>query len=444
MQYIIASPEEKKLGLELFFTNSPGIKGRVKKEPEDFNVTERSLTFEPTSEDVLINRHESLPVYTYATVRSKNWETNRLLQKLSEQLSISYDKVFFAGSKDKRAVTTQLMAFQAPMEDVQAVHIEGVELSNLFTSTRVLKIGDLIGNDFKITISNIKIKQELVKQYIDATWDQLKTIKGFPNFFGVQRFGIIRPITHQVGKLLVKKHFEDAILMYIGYPIKNEPISDYEARSEFSSYWDFDWAMNNYPKHLVFERVLIKYLIERPDDYAGALTQFPKNLATMFIHAYQSLLFNKILCTRIRQGLPLLEPILGDIVLPVDSNNLPIHKTWIPVNEGNIKKLTKQCKKGKAFVSAVLFGCETDFAQGEMGEIERKIIEKEGIESKDFIIPELPQISSKGSRREVVAPVFDFKYEILKASVKMQFGLYKGAYATTLLREFMKSKIRNY
>ena len=62
----------------------------------------------------------------------------------------------------------------------------------------------------------------------------------------------------------------------------------------------------------------------------------------------------------------------------------------------------------------------------------------------DFIIPELPQISSKGSRREIVAPFFKFSFQMQDDIIEFNFDLIKGAYATTLIREFMKSPIRNY
>jgi tRNA pseudouridine13 synthase len=190
--------------------------------------------------------------------------------------------------------------------------------------------------------------------------------------------------------------------------------------------------------------MLIRYLKEHSDDYIGAIGQFPKNLAIMFIHAYQSYLFNKIISGRFKAGIPLNEPIEGDLILPVDEHGLPVHKTWILVTKSNIEKITKQCRAHKAYVSGVLFGNQTEFAQGMFGELEAKVIEEEGIVPDDFIIPELPFISSKGNRRELISPVREFKFQITPNCVKMTFGLIKGAYATSLLREYMKTKIKKY
>jgi tRNA pseudouridine13 synthase len=87
-----------------------------------------------------------------------------------------------------------------------------------------------------------------------------------------------------------------------------------------------------------------------------------------------------------------------------------------------------------------------------MGEIEHKVIEKEKIDPRDFIIPEIPYISSAGSRRPLLAIFSNFEYKLIKDELNdnkkalvLNFELQKGSYATSLLREFMKTDdIKNY
>ena len=87
-----------------------------------------------------------------------------------------------------------------------------------------------------------------------------------------------------------------------------------------------------------------------------------------------------------------------------------------------------------------------------MGEIEHNIIEKEKIDPRDFIIPDIPYISSTGMRRPLLASVRDLEFKIVKDDLNpkkqaliLKFMLKKGCYATSLLREFMKADdIRNY
>jgi tRNA pseudouridine13 synthase len=97
-------------------------------------------------------------------------------------------------------------------------------------------------------------------------------------------------------------------------------------------------------------------------------------------------------------------------------------------------------------VSGLLIGCDTVFAEGEMGEIEHAVIESEKIDPRDFIIPEIPFLSSSGSRRALLAlvPCLEWTLHIDELhegnqALTLRFELQKGCYATSLLREIMKS-----
>jgi tRNA pseudouridine13 synthase len=109
------------------------------------------------------------------------------------------------------------------------------------------------------------------------------------------------------------------------------------------------------------------------------------------------------------------------------------------VTKENIDLVEKQVSQGRAFISGVLFGTESLLAEGEMGEIERSIIEQEGLSREDFMVPALHQCSSKGTRRELLGTVKDFRYEIHENDITFSFALNKGCYATSLLREYLKN-----
>ena len=87
-----------------------------------------------------------------------------------------------------------------------------------------------------------------------------------------------------------------------------------------------------------------------------------------------------------------------------------------------------------------------------MGEIEQTIIQEENIDPRHFIIPEIPFLSSKGTRRALFTPIkklnATLNTDVLnpnKMALNLQFDLDKGCYATSFLREWMKNPdIRNY
>jgi tRNA pseudouridine13 synthase len=429
MGFLECRTTEALLGLEVFYTDTPGTKGRLKREIEDFVVDE-------------ISRHppeDPAGRYTIAKVTSTNWETNRLVRQISRQLGISRNRISFAGTKDKRAVTSQLMCFEAPLEEVLGLRMHQVTIEAAYRSRKNLTIGDLIGNSFKIKVRDCALAGDELRSEAKATLSQLESLGGFPNFFGVQRFGSLRPITHIVGKHIIKGEFEEACMAYAANPVPQESEEAKVARQFVHDTRDYPAALRLLPRHLMFERVLVEHLSKDPNDYPGAIRALPRNLQMMFVHAYQAFLFNRILSERVRRGIPLDAPVIGDIVLPMDKHGLPDHDKPVPVTIHNLDLVSSQVKNRRASVSAVLFGSESVLCEGEPGEIERMMIEREGVSKEDFVVPLIPECSSTGSRRELVAEFHELRFQVNEDALDISFSLGKGCYATCLLREVMKA-----
>jgi tRNA pseudouridine13 synthase len=288
--------------------------------------------------------------------------------------------------------------------------------------------------------------KELEKEQGDAlaicnsVSSQLEELGGFPNYFGVQRFGAVRPITHVVGRHMIHGDLESAVHDFLCLTGDMEGEDAIEARKAYAESGKIAKALRDFPNKLSFEKVLLNHLLKAPEDFAGALDTLPGNLVTMFVHAYQSYIFNRILTLRMKSGLALNEPEPGDMVLKIDKHGLPDHDEWVEAKERNIPKLKELIGQQKAWVSAPLFGKKSEFAKGQPGEIEAKILEDEGIEQKDFILPEFKKLNLKGTRREILAPVKDLAFAPEgEDDIKFEFQLNKGCYATTLMREFMKA-----
>lgn len=426
--------KEFELGLEVFLTNDiEGLGGKLRSTPEDFVVDEISILppADPSGKFVI------------AKVWHRNWEQNRLVRRLGTNLHVGRARIGFAGTKDGRSVATQLMSFNAPIEDVQALEIPDVKVLEAYRAKRMISIGDLIGNSFQIRVSDIDASKD-ADRICNTVKKQLAAVCGFPNFFGVQRFGSVRPITHLIGKDLIRGDFEGAVMRYVANPSDNEDSEANDARRTLQESRDFDKAFNEFPMKLSFERMLIGYLKDNPGNYVGALRTLPYNLLMMFVHAYQSYLFNRTLSQRIRLGMSISVPEVGDVILPLSKTNVPDHDSPILVGQDNLEKAVRNAREGKAFVSGLLYGTDSVFAEGRMGEIERSVIAGENIAQADFQIVGLRAASSKGTRRELLAPCKDLIIEVGEREARFKFTLNKGCYATTLLREFMKTDIMQY
>jgi len=422
---------ERDVGIVGYSTSTTGVGGTLKATPEDF-VVEEIPSPPPRSPDGR---------YAIATVRVRNWETNRLVRELARALHVSRRRIGFAGTKDKRAVTTQLMSFErVPTEAIQGLHLGDVEILDVYLAGSPLEIGDLAGNRFRIVVRDLAADPEEAARLAQETARELRSMGGFPSFFGVQRFGSVRPITHVVGRHIIRGEFEKAVGAYAANPIEGENPESYEVRAAFRDTGDVREALRTYPKSYGFEKAILNHLASRPGDFVGALRALPFNLLMMFVHGYQSFVFNRILSERMRRGIPIHEPVAGDLVLPADSGGHPDRSRTIDVTCDNLDRVAERCREGKAWVSAILFGSESEFAGGEPGQIERGVIASEGLRPEDFIIPEIPRISSKGTRREILAPLRDFDVGVREGNLHLAFDLSRGSYATSLVREFTKSE----
>ncbi len=424
---------EAEIGMRNYLCPAEGTGGHLKTLPEDFVVREIS---DPP-------RAKADGDYTIATVTSRNWETNRLVRILARSIGMSRERIGFAGTKDKRAVTTQLMSFKCPPEDLSKVDLKDVEIADPYRGSRAIQIGDLRGNEFEITVRDCTMDPSEIPGVVEEDVSVITGEGGFPNYFGVQRFGAVRPVTHLVGERLVRGDVEGAVRTYVSFSTDEEDPGLREIRRSLEGTDDWGAASRVMPEPMSYEKTMAQVLAGG-GSWTDAVDALPGNLQMMFVHAYQSYIFNEILSLRMDRGLPLNRPVEGDVVVPLDQNGNPQHENPVMTTAKNIDLVARQVRAGRAFVTGALFGSETVMAQGEPGEIEMEVVEANRLRPEDFVVPGLPRCSSKGSRRELLCPVKRIEREFRDDGYTLCFSLPKGNYATCLMREFMKSEMRDY
>jgi tRNA pseudouridine13 synthase len=425
---------EEEVGMLGFLSTLPGIGGRLRGEPEDFVVVETSRP------------PPRVPGggYTAATIRLTNWETNRFVRQMSRRLGISSKRVRFAGTKDKRAVTTQLFTIKAQVDSVGALHMADVEVLDLFPTDRHVSLGQLVANEFQVTVSEVVMDPGEAEDRTATIMGEIEKEGGFPNFYGHQRFGVQRPVSHLVGERLVRGDVEGAVWTYLTHPGPGEDEETRGARRELAEGRDPRQGLRLLPQTLGNERTLMEHLLHEPGDYEGAIRRLPFNLQLMFVHAYQGLAFNLIVSERMRRGISLVEPAPGDVVAPVDEHGNPRHDRPVPVTERNLAKVTWQVGRGHAVVTGAVPGTEAPLAEGEMGDIERGVLDRLGVARQDFHIVGLTELTTPGIRRELAIAGAEPTWQVEGDGVRLSFRLQKGCYATCVLRELMKAPIMSY
>jgi tRNA pseudouridine13 synthase len=425
-------PEEAAVGALFYITGTPGTGGRIKEEPEDFVVVERTKWPAEAADGG----------YLALEVRARNWEANRLAGRIARELHVSRTRIGFAGTKDKRAVTTRGFTVRLDQPTARAVRLPDVEVLRSFRTGRPLTLGDLTGNAFDILVTGFAGPAEEGAAKARATFAAAAAQGGFANFFGTQRFGSLRPVTHTVGAALVDGDFARAVREYVGAPSVYETEDVRAFRAAFREGVPPAELLRNIPHYLSFEQQLLEALAAKPDDPLAAIERLPRNLALMFVHAHQSELFNRVLSGRLARGLPLAAPVVGDLVVPLEEGGSAQEDSPVAVTEANQSKVARQVELGRAAVTGLVPGAKVALASGQAGEIEREVLEQAGRSAGQFVIPDLPRLTTRGVRRPLALRPAQIHIEGAEArgapAVRLRFELPRGCYATVVLREVIK------
>ncbi len=445
---------DKLLGIEVYATENAGIGGVIRQSVDDFMVEEvlvdgSKAEIEKAVESRVLRASQSKQRYLLCVLIKRNWDTFIAIKNIAKQLDISQKQIHIAGIKDAKAVTAQHITTEhASMEDIAKVNFKDIEIRPIGYIRDKLSTYYLLGNNFNIKIKAINHSKPTIEKGMAETARELDAIGGIPNYFGHQRFGTTRPITHIVGKAIVEGDFKEAAMLFLAKPSVHEHTSSRQARKELQSTQDFKQALQNFPKQLRYERLMLSHLVKKPEDFIGAFMQLPIKLQGLFVQAYQSYLFNRFLSERIKTGFSLNKAEVGDYVMNVERSGLPMIYTAKIASTETVAEANDLIKAGRMRVALPLIGPKQKTSQGAMKQKESKILEEEGVKAESFRINAIPKITGRGGLRAVVAPVKSFHLNGVSAcadahgehEANLSFMLLRGSYATVLLREIMKPR----
>ena len=453
------------IGLTGYAVDAEGIGGVLKSRVTDFRVDEIStkISLDPRGR------------FTAANITLTNWETNRFIGKLAKACGISRNRIFFAGTKDKRAVTKQVFIIDAPQNKVAKVEIPDVEIEIMGRTHQKIGFGNHKGNRFTIVargcchpdggpMTNSEAMDKIAN--IEALMKEKLGEGLFPNWIGPQRFGSGRPVTPVVGRHVIAEDWESAVMSYISMEgDENEDVSNF--RKKIRNEGISEEALEMIPQWLGFERDMLKHLLGNPDDYVGAFRKLPNNLQLMTVHSLQSVVFNKTIEARIGANIPLSTPIEGDIVGRIDDNGQLETSSLVTVEDRTLDRISRNCSLGRLAVTAQLPGTSMMKPEGEFGKLESAVVSEMGLGETDWRVEKIGRLTTRGTRRPLVTTFSDFQYEPVPvageetmgdkwiegpndgelwhpegACIRFRFTLPSGSYATTLLREFMRTPLK--
>lgn len=230
---------------------------------------------------------------------------------LSKLLRIKAGSFGYAGTKDRRAVTTQKVSvYRVKVEQLQELNtsLRNICLGNFQYCKEPLKLGSLSGNHFVITLRNVVGDHGEIEESLKS----LK-INGFINYFGLQRFGTTSVPTHKIGCALLLSNWSEAVDLLLN-PRSGEADDLTAARQHWKDTHDAKETLKRLPKRKGIESDLLVGLVRHgPSGLVKALQSISRNTRLMYVHAYQSYVWNYMASKRIKEhGM---QPIVGDLVV---------------------------------------------------------------------------------------------------------------------------------
>jgi len=416
------------LNATTYVTSQEGIGGTIRNQYEDFYVEEIPE---------VIPDGEGPNVYVW--IEKLGRTTLDVVLDIARDLHISRKRMGFAGMKDKKAITRQWICIANMDSEDQFRQVENLDIYNtdflkVVRGRKKLRMGQLKGNKFKILIKDLDDIQKSA-EIANEVLAELE-VTGVPNYFGWQRFGKPRTVTHLVGEALVENDLEEAVRRYIGNPTEDEGEDNQKARKAYDD-GNLEESLSLMGKGMRYEKMMIKELIKdskkgelTDKSYMNALHALPKPLQRMFVHAYQSYLFNEAVSNRVAMGID--KYVEGDIVIDNEEHI---------VRDKSSEEFQELITNFKANPTCPLYGTKVPFAGGEVGEMEKGVLDKYGVKKEDFEVPKMPRLGSFGLRRNMRFQVWDSKATPTDEGVLCEFSINKGSYATAVLREIMKKDV---
>ena len=425
------------IGIAGYSSRSPGIGGVVKLEPEDFQaweVLDNGLDARRCFEEgVFLDSSGNLVL---AVMEKRGIDSIRAASVVAKELGVKPGMVGICGIKDKMSVSWQFISLpQTALKPGRTHEItDSIRIRAVGYIDRQLTSRRLLHNKFRIIIRQARADLEAVEE----TLRQLAE-RGVPNFYGHQRFGITRPITPIVGRLILEGRLKEAVSAFLADYSPLEDEKNRSARERLMREWDLASALEYYPRTLRYERRVLRYLVEHEGDYLGALRSLPLRLRRLLVESVSSLIFNKTLSRLLREDPQLSSPEVGDLAAPVGMGGRVEKERVLRVREGNLRQVERLIREGRMTIVLPVPGYASRIPNNRKGEALRKAMEEVGVDRKMFNVRHLPEASTRGDLRPLTIPRWSCRpIRVSDDTVELEMTLPPGSYATILLREIMK------
>mgnify|MGYP005988910663 CR=1 FL=1 len=263
--------------------------------------------------------------YLHFTLVKDNRDTMDAVNQISRILRAKPQSIGYAGTKDRRATTAQRCSVRyTNQRSLAGINgkLWGIVTGDYEYKNTPIHLGQLLGNEFAIVLKHCQILEDnttttidekvaLLQKNVGASLDHMAQ-HGWINYFGHQRFGTHQIGTHDIGKLILADKFEEAVNSLLDYDpeiaqqaeegklpediAKKDDSIRQHACMLFRTGRDIKRAIELMPRRFGAETCVLRHLTRggasSMQDYVGALTHITRGLRSMYMHAYQSYVWN--------------------------------------------------------------------------------------------------------------------------------------------------------
>jgi tRNA pseudouridine13 synthase len=400
---------DSRAGIECYCTSFAGTGGSIKQGSEGFMVSE--LVNESLDISLSYNENHRYPLYI---LEKRDIDSNHALFEIERETHMRFRVM---GIKDAKAVTTQYAGMERVMRNPPAeLKSRHTRLTLKGFTKHPLQKKFLAGNKFEIRIYNVRSSD--LSGFVPH-------IGKVGNFYGLQRFGSERLVTHLIGREIVKRNFIQAVELLLCHTTEFDTQMSREIRNKCVDPSNYRQVLKMLPRGMDIERQVLSALVAGRDTIA-ALRAVPITIRRLFVQAYQAYIFNRCLSRAVMEGEDLSQSQTEDLCFEMEG----------PATFGRIIKYNPTSKT-KLVPAIRMAGYTFQPGKGRFENITRAIMqEEEEVSAKDFYIKEMQELSHQGGFRQAPLWCTDFRYE--RDPLTVSFKLPKGSYATTLLREIIK------
>lgn len=382
---------DSEIGISIYCTNFEGSGGKIKTKPEDFLVSEK------LSEKVTTNNKEGYAVYI---LKKRKIDTKHALDGIFKKTGLRLKSL---GLKDASAITEQFVCSVTKSRSIEGFSNQKYSIKRIGFVEKPLSKKEMVGNHFKIKV-------------VDASSNisEFSDFEKILNFYGYQRFGSSRPVNHKIGKAMLFGDYAAAVNLLLSFTSKYDSDENKKLRKKFEDKLNYSKIVEAIPPQMDLEKTIVKQLIKNEDHWL-AIKALPLSIRRFFIQAYQSFLFNKVVCMAFEEGEDLFKPKQGDVCY--DKNGIlgkfandPSQRLAIPVIGYSYYKKTR------------------------FDEQISKILKAEEVLPKNFFTKKMQEVSNEGGFRQASITCKDYSI----SDNDVQFTLSRGSYATIILREIIK------